>query len=226
MKFDGILFDFDGVIIESEYEGNAHIADYLSRIGHATSVEHAMTHFMGLSGRQFVDAIEGWIGRPLPQDFYAERAAEDARAMRDGVGPVDGAIDFVRSLPADLPIAIASSSSHAWIRRHLDHNGLLDRFDGLIFSGKEDVPPGRGKPEPDLYLNAARAIGLDIRRAVILEDSPVGVTGALRTGATVIGVTAATHCVNGHADRLRALGVEHIAADYGQVRDLLGLPPA
>ena len=226
MKFDAILFDFDGVVIESEYEGNAHIADYLSRIGHATSPEHAMTHFMGLSGRQFIDAIESWIGRPLPEDFFAERAAEDARAMRDGVGAVDGAIDFIRSLPADLPVAIASSSSHAWIRRHLDHIGLLDRFDGRIFSGKEDVPAGRGKPEPDLYRLAARAIGVDIARTVILEDSPVGVTGALRTGATVIGVTAGRHCVDGHADRLRALGVEAIAPDYDAVRDLIGLAPA
>lgn len=226
MKVDGILFDFDGVVIESEYEGNAHIADYLSRIGHATSAEHAMTHFMGLSGRQFTDALEQWIGRPLPDDFYAERAAEDARAMREGIGPVKGAIEFIRSLPRDLPVAIASSSTHAWIRRHLDHNGLLDRFDGRIFSGKEDVPPGRGKPEPDLYLHAAKAIGVDIARAVILEDSPVGVTGALKTGAMVIGVTAANHCINGHADRLRALGVEHIAEDYDAVRALMGLAPA
>lgn len=219
VRFAGIIFDFDGVVIESEYEGNRHIADYLTRIGHATSVEHSMTHFMGLAGRQFTDAVEAWIGRPLPEDFLAARAAEDARAMRDGIGTVPGAADFIRALPVELPVAIASSSSSAWIRRHLEFNGLLDRFDGHIYSGREHV--AHGKPAPDIYLHAAEQLGIPIESAVILEDSPVGVTGALASGATVIGVTAGAHCLPGHDARLRALGVERIAGDYREVARLI-----
>lgn len=219
VRFAAIIFDFDGVVIESEYEGNRHVADYLTRIGHATSAEHSMTHFMGLAGKQFTDAIEQWIGRPLPPDFQEARAAEDARAMAEGVGMVDGAGDFIRALPADLPVAIASSSSTRWIRRHLEHNGLLDRFEGRIFSGREHV--ARGKPAPDIYLHAAEALGVSIADSVILEDSPVGVTGALESGATVIGVCAGSHCLPGHGERLRALGVEHLAPDYGTVARLI-----
>lgn len=219
MKFDAIIFDFDGVLVDSEFVGNSHIADYLTGIGHPTTAEHSMTHFMGLAGSQFTDAIEAWIGRPLPDDYREARAAEDARAMAAGIDAVPGAVAFVRALPADLPIAIASSSSTAWITRHLIHIGLIDRFEGRIFSGREHV--ANGKPAPDIYLHAAAALGVPIDRAVILEDSPVGVTGALASGATVIGLTAGSHCLAGHGERLRAMGVGLIAENYQDVARLI-----
>ena len=70
MKYQGIIFDFDGVLIESEYVGNKQIADYLTAIGHPTSVADSMNHFMGLAGDAFIGAIERWIGRSLPEDFH------------------------------------------------------------------------------------------------------------------------------------------------------------
>ena len=79
----------------------------------------------------------------------------------------------------------------------------------------------RGKPAPDLYLHAAATLGVDIERCVILEDSPVGVTGAVASGATVIGLCAGSHCAPDHADKLRALGVERIAADFDEVARLV-----
>lgn len=215
MKFDAILFDFDGVLLESEYVGNKQIADYLTAIGHPTSVADSMTHFMGLAGRDFLDAIERWIGKPLPEDFHAARKAEDERVMAQGIEAVAGAVAFVESLPPDLPKAIASSSSTRWISRHLDHLGLGEAFAGRIFSGREHV--ARGKPAPDIYLHAADALGVPIARAVIIEDSPVGVTGALASGAQVIGLAAGRHCMDGHAERLRALGVTRIAHDFDEV---------
>jgi HAD superfamily hydrolase (TIGR01509 family) len=210
------------VLLESEYAGNAQIARYLTGIGHPTTPEEAMTHFMGLGGRAFLEAIERWIGRPLPDDFHSARAEEDLRALAEGLAAVSGAVDFVESLPPELPRAIASSSTTDWIVRHLDHLGLRRHFEGRIFSGREHVP--RGKPAPDLYLHAAKAIGIDIARTVIVEDSPVGATGALASGATVIGLCAGSHCLPGHAERLRALGVRHIASDFDELERLLGLP--
>ncbi|MFX7853783.1 hypothetical protein ABTK08_19735, partial [Acinetobacter baumannii] len=70
VRFPGIIFDFDGVLIESEFRGNTHIAQYLTRIGHPTSVEDSMANFMGLAGKEFIAALEGWIGGPLPPDFH------------------------------------------------------------------------------------------------------------------------------------------------------------
>ena len=209
------------MLLESEYAGNAQIADYLSARGHPTTAEESMTHFMGLSGADFLAAIERWIGRPLPDDFHDVREEEDARVLAEGLAAVAGAVVFIEALPAELPRAIASSSSSLWIRRHLDHLGLAHHFGDLVFSGAEHVR--RGKPAPDLYLHAAAAMGVPIERVAIVEDSPVGVAGALASGATVIGLCAGSHCLPGHADRLRALGVEHIAGDFDEVAALLGL---
>jgi HAD superfamily hydrolase (TIGR01509 family) len=222
IAFDGLILDFDGVLLESEYAGNAQIGAYLTARGHPTSVEDSMREFMGLSGRAFLDAIERWIGRPLPDDFETEREQEDKRVLEEGLDAVAGAVAFVEALPPELPRAIASSSSVEWIERHLDHLGLRRHFGDHVFSGSRHV--ARGKPAPDLYLHAARAMGVPIKRVAIVEDSPVGVTGALASGATVIGLAAGRHCLDGHADRLRALGVRHVATSFDEVADLLGLP--
>ncbi|MBO9621907.1 MAG: HAD family phosphatase [Sphingomonas sp.] len=219
MRFEGIIFDFDGVLLESEYAGNRQIAEYLTRIGHPTTPQESMANFMGLSGRDFHDAIEKWIGRPIPEDFHEARAEEDRRALEDGLPAVAGAIAFIHSLPPELPRAIASSSSTRWITRHLEHLGVRDAFGDKIFSGREHV--SRGKPAPDVYLHAAQALGVDIARTVILEDSPVGVTGAVASGAHVIGLCAGSHCPPDHGERLRALGVGKIASDFGEVARLI-----
>jgi HAD superfamily hydrolase (TIGR01509 family) len=214
-----VIFDFDGVLLESEYAGNRQIADWLTAVGHPTSVQDALDNFMGLAGPAFLEAIERWIGGPLPDGFHAARKAEDRRVLAEGLEEVRGAVAFIRSLPAGLPRAVASSSSSRWIREHLRHLGLEDAFGGMIFSGREHV--ARGKPAPDLYLHAADALGVDIARTAIIEDSPVGVRGALASGAEVIGLVAGRHCGPDHAERLKRLGVRHIARNFDEVAALL-----
>lgn len=220
MRFHGLILDFDGVLLESEWAGNAQIADYLTARGHPTSVEESMREFMGLAGLDFIGAIERWIGRPVPQDFHDARAEEDARAIAEGLEEVAGAVAFIRALPPALPKAICSSSSSHWIESHLAHLGLEGVFGDMIFSGREHV--ARGKPAPDLYLHAAEALDVPIGRIAIIEDSPVGVEGALASGATVIGLVAGRHCLPGHEERLRALGVRHIARNFDEVAAFLG----
>ena len=141
--------------------------------------------------------------------------------MKEGVDAVAGAVDFVRSLPSELPKAVASSSSTRWIRAHLDHLGLAHAFGDHLYSGREHVE--RGKPAPDIYLHAAARLGADIRSTVIIEDSSVGATGALASGATVIGLAAGGHCLDGHADMLRSLGVRHVAHSFDELAEMLGL---
>lgn len=218
MRFAGLIFDFDGVLIESEWAGNAHIADYLSARGHPTTTQQSMDQFMGLSGADFRSAIERWTGTPLFDDFEMEREKVDAQMIADGIAEVEGAVRFVQSLDPALPKAVASSSGLAWLEAHLDHLGLRGAFGERVFSGAVHV--ARGKPAPDLYWHAAQAIGVPIERAAIIEDSPVGVTGAVASGATVIGLVAGRHCGEGHADRLRALGAHFIAHDFEEVAAL------
>ncbi len=217
-----MLFDFDGVLIESEFAGNRHIAEVLTAAGHPTTAADSMANFMGLSGRQFTDAIERWVGGPLPAGFAEARAIEDARVLAEGVEAVAGAVAFVRSLPADLPKAIVSSSTTHWIRTHLDHIGLGDAFGEHVYSGKEHV--ANGKPAPDLYWYGAERLGVAIEDCVILEDSPVGVRGAVASGARVIGLCAGSHCAVGHDVRLRELGVREIAHGFDEVAEMIGAP--
>lgn len=219
MRFGAILFDFDGVLIESEYAGNRQIADFLTAAGHPTTPEESMANFMGLSGLDFLGAIERWIGGPLPDGFHEARKAEDDRVITEGLSEVVGAVAFVRSLPADLPKAIVSSSSTRWIRAHLAHLGLTDAFGEHLYSGREHV--ARGKPSPDIYLYAADRLGVAIGDCAIIEDSPVGATGAVASGGHVIGLCAGSHCAPDHAERLRALRVAEVAQDFEEVARLL-----
>ncbi len=219
MRYDALLFDFDGVLIESEYEGNKQLAEWLTGAGHPTTPEQSMANFMGYAGADFLARIEAHIGRPIPESFHEARAAEDARVMAAGLDPVAGAVAFVRSLPADLPKAVVSSSSTRWIHRHLDHIGLAGAFGDHVYSGREHVE--RGKPAPDLYLFGAAQLDVAIDRCAIIEDSPVGATGAVASGGYVIGFCAGAHCGVGHADRLRAIGVDAIAHDFADVARLL-----
>jgi len=219
--FAAIIFDFDGVLLESELELNRLTAELLTELGHETTLRDALGKFTGLNGRDVVAAIERHIGGAIPRGFHDRMKEESARALREGLAEVVGAVEFVRSLPPALPRAVASSSSTRWIRTHLEHLGLTTAFGDHVYSGREHVE--RGKPEPDLYLYAADQIGAPIEKSVILEDSRVGVTGALASGARVIGVAAGSHCLDGHAEMLRAHGVEEIAYSFDDVRRLLNL---
>jgi len=220
MRFAALLFDFDGVLIESEAAGNRQLAEWLTAAGHPITPEDAMARFMGYAGADFLARVEDYIGRPIPPEFHAAREAEDARVMAEGIGAVEGAVAFVRSLPPELPRAIVSSSATRWIRRHLDAIGLTQAFGEHLYSGREHVT--RGKPAPDLYLHAAAALGVPIEACAIIEDSPVGATGAVASGGYVIGLCAASHCPPGHGERLRGHGVAAVAAGWAEVPGLLG----
>jgi HAD superfamily hydrolase (TIGR01509 family) len=221
MRFGAIIFDFDGVLLESEFEGNRMLAELLTGMGHPTSIAEAVEHYNGLAGQDFIDAVESRIGRQLPPEFHEGTRALRDRSLCEGIAAVAGAVDFVRALPRDLPRAVASSSSTNWVRTHLTHLGLEQAFGPHIYSGREHV--SRGKPAPDLYLHAARELGVDIGRTAILEDSKVGATGALASGATVIGLAAGRHCFDGHAEMLRGVGVERVAHSFDEVARLLDL---
>jgi HAD superfamily hydrolase (TIGR01509 family) len=221
MDAEAIIFDFDGVLLESEFEGNVQLAALLTNLGHRHTVEDTLRHYVGLAGPQFIAAIEERIGAALPIAFHDRMKEQSRRALREGIKAVVGAVEFVRSLPARLPIAVASSSSTRWISGHLDHLGLSERFGEHVYSGREHVE--HGKPEPDIYLHAARRLGVEIDRCTIIEDSRFGAIGALKSGAKVIGLAAGQHCLDDHGEMLRELGIAHIAHSFEDVRAYLGL---
>lgn len=179
----GVIFDCDGVLVDSEQVSNRILAELLTEIGLPTTTEESIASFMGRSWASNLAVIEQRLGGPPPPDLTERyRAARDAQLRH--VEPVDGILDALDRI--DLPSCVASSGDHAKMALTLGATGLLDRFRGRIFSAA-DLPDGRGKPAPDLFLHAARAMGWEPRSTAVVEDSAPGVEAGIAAGMRVFG---------------------------------------
>lgn len=217
-----IIFDFDGVIVDSEPAANRGLAETLTEAGFPTTYDEAVATYIGLRMRDCLAKAEQIHGRKLPLDFADTCRARTAALLAAGLDPVPGAIAFIRSRIA-ARTAIASSSSERSIKRGLAQIGLEGAFDKRIFSAA-DIE--RGKPHPDIFLMAAAGIGIAPRDCIVIEDGVLGTQGAVAAGMTVIGLTAGSHCTPAHAGRLREAGAAKIAASYAEVTAILaGLTP-
>jgi HAD superfamily hydrolase (TIGR01509 family) len=182
-----VIFDCDGVLVDSEPIANALLARYVTELGLPMTRQESVDAFMGRSWAAGVELIEERLGRPVPDDFderyHAELQSAFERELR-AVHGIEAALDAIHE-----PSCVASSGTHARIRSSLRITGLLDRFpDDAIFSA-EDVE--HGKPAPDLFLHAAASMGFEPRDCVVVEDSPAGVQAGLAAGMTVFGYGAA-----------------------------------
>ncbi len=216
-----IIFDFDGVIADSEIVSALSFSRALTEAGLPTTIEDATTLYTGLIREDVLRAMAAHWGDRTPPDLAERVAAYADAAIAAGFDPVPGAADFIASI-AHLPLAIGSSSTTAYIRRHLDSFRLAEPFGIHVYSGREHVT--RGKPHPDIYLHAAEALGIDPRDAVIIEDSPVGARAAVASGARVIGFVGGSHARPGLAAALAREGVETVLPSYGAIARHLGFP--
>lgn len=191
MRYDLVLFDNDGVLVDSEPLSNRLLAAYLTELGHPTSYEDSVRDYMGSALHRVHDLVHERTGRRLPADFDDVFHGRVFAAFERELKPVPGSVDVLAKLTADaVPYCVASSGSHERIR--VGHRATgLDRWfdDGRVFSA-QDV--GRGKPAPDLFLHAARQMGAAPGRCAVVEDSPLGVRAALAAGMDVYAFTAMT----------------------------------
>lgn len=176
-----------------------------------------MERYIGLRWADMIPIIEAEIGRPLPGDFRV-RTSEAFRLRLDEVTAVAGVEAFLDALPP-IPKAVASSSPTRWLRELLERFGLAHHFGDRLFSACEHV--SRGKPEPDIYLHAARALGVEPGEVLVLEDTARGVAAGRSAGMTVIGLCAGLHCGSGYGERLNAAGADHVADSYLEVLKLV-----
>jgi HAD superfamily hydrolase (TIGR01509 family) len=213
MRYDLIIFDNDGVLVDSEPISNTLLAAYLTELGHPTSYEDSLRDYMGSAMHRVHDLVLERTGRRLPDDFDDVFHARVFAAFERELKPVPGAGQVLEKLAADgVPYCVASSGSHERIRVGHRTTGLDRWFDeGRVFSS-QDV--GRGKPAPDLFLHAAERMGVRPERCAVVEDSPLGVRAANAAGMDVYGFTAMTP-----ADRLT--GATQLFADMGELADLL-----
>lgn len=213
MRYDLVIFDNDGVLVDSEPLSNTILAAYLTELGHPTTYEDSLRDYMGAAVHRVHDLVLERSGQRLPSDFDATFHARVFAAFERELEPVAGAVDVLQKLVAGgVPYCLASSGSHERIRVGHRRTGL-DRWfgDELIFSS-EDV--GRGKPAPDLFLYAAERMGVTPEKCVVVEDSPLGVRAAVAAGMDVYGFTAMTP-----AERLS--GATELFRDIGELADLL-----
>ncbi|WP_431779590.1 HAD family hydrolase [Microbacterium aurantiacum] len=179
--FDAVVFDCDGVLVDSELLSMRMSQRLLRDVGWDADIDELMATFTGCS-REFFDAeVERRIGRPLEPGWDAAYSGWLAEAFESELTAVPGIAPALERI--GLPVAVASNSGHDRIRMSLDLVGLLPRFDGRIASA-EDV--AAGKPEPDVYLRAADMLGVAPERCIAIDDSVFGVEAARRAGMLVL----------------------------------------
>ncbi|WP_189960084.1 HAD family hydrolase [Streptomyces alanosinicus] len=191
MRYELVIFDNDGVLVDSEPISNRLLAAYLTELGHLTSYEDSIRDYMGSAMHRIHDLVLERTGQRLPDDFDDVFHARVFAAFERELQPVAGVSGVLEKLAADgVPYCVASSGSHERIRIGHRTTGI-DRWfaEDRIFSS-EDV--GRGKPAPDLFLHAAERMGVEPERCLVVEDSPLGVQAAVAAGMAVYGFTAMT----------------------------------
>ncbi|WP_296170642.1 HAD family phosphatase [uncultured Brevundimonas sp.] len=213
---DLIIFDYDGVVADSELLNSTALAEVLTAIGLPTTTDEAIARYTGRRWLDFRPLIEAELGRSCPDDVVVDwtRLCHERASTR--LTPVDGLLAFVEGLKQ--PRCIASSSPPDWIALGLTRFGLADRM-GPIFSAAVHV--SHGKPHPDIFLHAAEATGVRPDRTVVIEDSPSGVLAGVAAGMHVIGLCAGGHVRDGHAETLTQAGAHRIAWSYDDVAALI-----
>jgi HAD superfamily hydrolase (TIGR01509 family) len=199
-----VIFDCDGVLVDSETLSNRVLVEFVAEFGLALELEEAISLFKGGKMADCVAVIEQRLGKKMPQDFVTRLRARTAEAFERELMPVDGieaALDKI-----NLPICVASSGPPEKIKLALRVTNLLPRFEGRIFSSYEI---GSWKPAPDLFLHAAKNMGVPSPFCAVVEDSILGVRAGVAAGMKVLGYTGQSE-----ATQLEASGASVFCSMY------------
>jgi HAD superfamily hydrolase (TIGR01509 family) len=202
---DAVIFDCDGVLIDSETIAHEVEVEAMKRLGLLFDSHAYQAQFQGLAVKDWSVALDevhrAQRGVPLPHGFIQDLSAEITRRVLSDIRPIVGAVDAARAFRGVK--AIASSSPKVELHGKVRGLGLWEDFDGHVYSG-DDV--ARGKPAPDLFLLAAERLDVAPARCVVIEDSVNGVKAGVAAGMTVWGFTGGPHCLPGQSERLAGVG--------------------
>lgn len=210
-----VIFDCDGVLIDSEVIACRVEAEELTALGMPMTTDEVIQRFTGVSDKDMRAVIEGDTGRPLPPDFEARIGERVRNAMSTELRAIPGVQSMLGRL--GLPFCVASSSTHEKLRFTLTLTGLYDLCAPNIFSSTEVA---RGKPAPDLFLHAAGRMNAVPSRCIVIEDSTAGIEAAVAAGMHPVGFVGGSHCNATHDDRLKSVGAKTILR---KLEDLPGI---
>lgn len=217
-EFELIIFDCDGVLIDSEGISSRVETEELRRCGCEITVETYLEGALGIAEEEEIWArIATENGIQLPSGFAETVRGKVTEAFENELVPIPGVKEVLSKLKT--PSCIASSSSPDKLKKCLELTGLTDFFTNTVFSAAE---VSRGKPHPDLFLHAASRMGVDAFRCLVVEDSPAGVQGAKAAKMTVFGFHGATHQIPGLPQKLIASGSAAIFGDMRELPAMLG----
>ena len=210
-----VIFDCDGVLVDSEELASATLAQAMSLLGIEASAEEIDRRFRGRSLADCVLAIEKQLGKNVPRDFIAHLNTETFNAFKERLTPVAHVRAALTLIQAEgIELCVASSGSLEKMTFTLGLTELLPFFDQRLFSASEVK---HGKPAPDLFLHAANKMSIAIEQSVVVEDSLPGAAGAVAAGARVLGYVAPEHPQEEqHKNQMRDLGAEV----FSSMRDL------
>ncbi len=185
--FDLVIFDCDGVLVDSEPIANRILAEQLRSAGLHMPEEEVMRRFVGRTREGCLTLATGLLGRDLPRDFAPKWDAALFEALRNEVKAIDGVVELILSL--SIPFCVASNGTRDRLRLTLETAGLLPLFEGRIYCAADVAHP---KPAPDLFLHAAKSMGVSPARSAVIEDTPAGARAGNAAGMTVFGYAGGT----------------------------------
>ena len=217
--FDAVLFDCDGVLVDSESITNRVLRDMLNEAGWPITTEECLAQFIGKTVRSQAAQIELHTGKPFTEEWLQQFYVRRNEALTAELVAIDGALSAVKSVHEKMKgrIACASGADRAKVEMQLAKVGLAALFEGRVFSGHETP---RSKPFPDVYLAAAAALDADPKRCLVIEDTLTGVQAGVAAGATV---WAYFPSHQGHADAsdLTRAGASRIFDHMGDLPRLM-----
>lgn len=215
---DLVIFDCDGVLIDSEVISNRMTVAALNAIGYPISEDEASQAFTGRSYASIRKDIEADWGQPLPATFEADVQEQTLNEMAVSLEAIGGIGDALSRLK--LARCVASSSSVEWITSGLRKTGLFDYLEPHFFSASMVA---NGKPAPDIFLHAAEQMGTLPKHALVIEDSVPGVQAGVAAGMTVVGFTGGSHISDkeAHGARLSTVGAALVTDDIRGLPDMI-----